>query len=174
MGAAAALVLAGCNGPPDSGAEAERTIVYGRGEESLKLDPADVIDGESIKVIVNLFDTLVAYQPQGIELVPGLARRWDVDDDGRTWTFHLRPNVRFHDRTPCNAEAVKVSLERLIDEKHPYHWQGTYPYRASYTMIESIEVLGPHRVRFRLREPSAVFLANMAMFPASIVSPPTP
>ena len=183
IAAGVVLVLGGCSRRPESSANAERTVVYGRGEESLKLDPADVIDGESIKVIVNIFDTLVTYRTDGAgpvsgadslkatDLVPGLATEWHAGDEGRTWTFQLRKGVRFHDGTAFNADAVKTSLDRLIDEKHPFHWRGTYPYRASYLMIRSIEVVDPCLVRFHLREPSAVFLANMAMFPASIVSP---
>jgi len=120
---------------------------------------------------VNLFDTLVTYEDEGTAFAPGLATAWEAGDGGQTWTFQLRRDVRFHDGTPFDAEAVKTSLERLIRENHPFHWKGKYPYRASYTPIQAIEVVDPHRVRFRLREPSAVFLANMAMFPASIVSP---
>ena len=147
------------------------TLVYGRGGETDKLDPIHVDTGESVKVIVNLFDTLVTYADDSVEIVPSLAEKWKTSDDGLTWTFHLRPDVKFHDGTPLNGEAVKFSIERLIVPDNPdVHWD-ILPYTESYREIAEIRALDDLTVEFKLKRPSAVFLANLAMFPASIVSP---
>ncbi|MEQ8788554.1 MAG: ABC transporter substrate-binding protein [Pirellulaceae bacterium] len=163
------LFCCGCGGPGAGGDT--QTLIYGRGSDADRLDPVSTDNGESIKVIVNVFEPLVTYAEETTELVPGLAERWEQSDDGLTWTFHLRPDVKFHDGTPMNAEAVVFSFERMLQEDHPHVYTTARPYRPNYTMIERVEAVDDDTVQFTLKEPSAVFLANMAMFPASIVSP---
>ena len=150
---------------------AESVLIYARGEDSKKLDPADVVDGESVKVIVNVFETLVTYAEDSADIVPALAEKWEVSKDGKSWTFKLRPNVKFHDGTAFNAEAVRFSLDRLLNPKNSYRFEGTFGYAGSYKMIDSIEVVDELTVRFSLKHPTVIFLPNLAMFPACIISP---
>jgi peptide/nickel transport system substrate-binding protein len=166
----ALVPLVGCGGYQAGPAAGGSSLIYARGGDSHSLDPIADDSGESIKVVVNLFDTLVAYAEDTADLVPGVAESWETSEDGRTWTFHLRPGIRFHDGTPLDADAVAFSLRRMIDDDNPWVF-GARPYEQSYQMIESVEPLDSHTVRFQLAHPSAVFLANLAMFPASIVSP---
>lgn len=146
-------------------------LVYARGADAKKLDPADIQDGESVKVCTNLFETLVTFAPGSAEVVPCLAASWEPSDGGKTWRFRLRRDVRFHDGGTLDAEAVVFCLERLRDPENPHRHGGTFPYAENYRNIASVEAAGPHEVVVRLREPSVVFLANLAMFPASILSP---
>lgn len=177
--AAAVFWAAACNGCGGGGESSSKTsfgggktLVYARAGESDRLDPITEDSGESVKVIVNVFETLVAYDDRTTAFVPGLAEKWSTSDDGLVWTFTLRPNVRFHDGTPFNATAVLFSLGRLINANAPGVYDKNRPYAPTYEQeIESIREAGPLEVEVRLRRPSAVFLANMAMFPASIVSP---
>lgn len=148
---------------------AGNTLVYGRGEDANTLDPIHTDIGEAVKVIVNLFDTLVTYDDETVELVPALATKWSHSDDGLTWTFQLRDDVKFHDGTPLDAEAVVFSFERLLNES-PDDVQPR-PYQPNFRGIERVKAIDAHTVEFQLRSPSAVFLQNLAMFPASIVSP---
>jgi ABC-type transport system substrate-binding protein len=60
-----------------------------------------------------LYESLVAYKYGTTEIEPRLATEWKISDDGKTYTFKLRPNVKFTDGSPFNADAVKVSFERL-------------------------------------------------------------
>lgn len=157
--------------PSENAAALSNTLIYGRGGETDKLDPIHVDTGESVKVIVNLFDTLVAYAGDSIEIVPSLAEKWKTSNDGLTWTFTLRSPVTFHDGTPLNAEAVVYSFDRLLKSDHPdVHWQ-VIPYAGSYQNIAEVRAIDDRTVTFTLKKPSAVFLTNLAMFPASIVSP---
>ena len=75
-------------------------------------DPHDCTDAsDELPILHAIYDTLV--RRVGQDFVPHLAQRWTVSDDARTWMFHLHPDVQFHDGSPCDAQAVAASLERM-------------------------------------------------------------
>ena len=75
-------------------------------------DPHDCTDAsDELPILHAIYDTLIRRLGQGF--VPHLAAPWEVSADARTWTFHLHPNVTFHDGTPCDARAVALNLERM-------------------------------------------------------------
>jgi hypothetical protein len=78
------------------------------------LDPHIKYDGNAYFFNLNMYDNLLRYQGNPPEIVPWLAESYDIDDDGRMWTFHLRRGVQFHDGSEVNAEAVRFSFERLL------------------------------------------------------------
>lgn len=167
-GLLAALIAAGCGATPGPPAN---TLIYGRGGDANTLDPIHTDIGEAVKVLVNIYDTLVTYDDETLDLVPALATRWESAEDGLVWTFTLRDDVRFHDGTPLDAQAVVFSLERLIRDAHPDVHDAARPYAPSYRVIQQVRALGTHVVQLQLSSRSAVLLKNLAMFPASIVSP---
>jgi peptide/nickel transport system substrate-binding protein len=130
------------------------------------LDPARADDPSSARVLANIYEGLVRLRT-GTEVEPCLAVRWEASPDGRQWTFYLRPDVTFHDGTPFNAEAVKINVERMLQQ------QERYTYAAfTYGMVQSVEVIDPLTVRFNLKYPYAPFLYNLAMpVAAPMVSP---
>src|ERR1035437_6843011 len=73
-----------------------------------------VFDTSAETAAAAIFDTLVALDDKG-QPVPKLALSWTHSDDYKTWTFKLRPGVKFHDGTPYNAEAVKANFDRQKD-----------------------------------------------------------
>jgi peptide/nickel transport system substrate-binding protein len=79
--------------------------------------------------------------------------------------------VRFHDGTPMDAAAVKFSFDRLLLRDHPAVFEKSRPYQSSYQEVKEVRVVDPLTVTFELRQPSAVFLKNVAICAASIVSP---
>jgi peptide/nickel transport system substrate-binding protein len=180
----ALCVLAACQRGPQPSSS---TVVFARGADSQKLDPADVDDGESIKVLVNITEGLVRFQPSlrdaegsgrqtgtaGIE--PCLATSWTISPDGLTYRFALRQGVKFHDGTPLDARAALFSFQRQMDKNHPARPKGaTFAYwSAMYSMVESVTAPEAGTLEFRLKEPHAPFLANLAIFPAHLVSPKT-
>lgn len=147
------------------------TLFWARGADAQKLDPADISDAESAQVCAQIYETLVRFRAEDCGVEPGLATKWVPSDGGRTWTFELRPGVKFHDGTDLDAGAVAKSLTRLVDAKDPTRFGGAFPYAPLYQEIERVEADGTSRVRFRLKRPYAPFLVNLAMFPAGIVSP---
>jgi peptide/nickel transport system substrate-binding protein len=161
------LPLAGCTQPP-AGTD---TLIYAQATDPKTLDPVNTDIAEAVHVITNVFDTLVTYDDKTTEIVPSLAEKWTISDDGKLWTFTLRSGVLFHDGTPCDSAAVKLTFARLIDDDHPLLFNTVRPYQSAYLMIDKIETPDPLTVEFHLKTPSAIFLTNLAMFPASIVSP---
>ena len=150
-------------------------LVFLRGSDSNKLDPGDVTDGESSKVIEQIYDTLVRYRPGTIEIEPSLATTWSSNDDHSVWTFQIREGVTFHDGTALDAAAVVDSFERMRDPEHRFafpdgkwaNWKGLFGF------VEGVEV-GSHplEVVIRCREPAPpFFLKQLAMFTCSIISP---
>lgn len=142
-----------------------RVLVVGVAGDPANLEPgtnrAEPIGSE---IILNVFDTLVAWTPPDFARLEGrLASGWTVSPDGKVFDFTLRPNVKFHDGTACDAEAVKFALERT---------KAINPFmRASFDPIESIAVTGPLAVRITLKETMPVFLSLLAQPQAAIVSP---
>jgi peptide/nickel transport system substrate-binding protein len=85
------------------------------------LDPVDESDLESVMVSAQIMEPLVTFEPGTTTVIPALAERWEVSADLRTWTFHLRRGVRFHDGTDFDADAVVFNFERWWDRANPYH-----------------------------------------------------
>jgi peptide/nickel transport system substrate-binding protein len=148
-------------------------FVWGRSGDATLLDPADVTDGESVMVVTNLFDTLVAFKRGTTEIEPSLAMEWTTSDDKLVWTFTLREGVTFHDGSPVDADAVVFSFERQSDPKHPARRATSVfsYYQNNFKALEKVEAIDPHTVRFTLKEPYAPFLSALALFNCAIVSP---
>ncbi|MGQ0614720.1 MAG: ABC transporter substrate-binding protein [Planctomycetaceae bacterium] len=147
------------------------TFTWGRPSDASSLDPAVITDGESVMVTVNLFDTLVAYEPDRMELLPALAESWEASADGLVWTFRLRDGVQFHDGTACDAAAVVFSFLRQKDAGHPAHVGAFAYYEDNFKALDRVEAADARTVRFTLAHPYAPFLGNLALFSAAIVSP---
>jgi peptide/nickel transport system substrate-binding protein len=95
-------------------------------------------------------------------LLPGLAESWDISQDGKIVTLHLRKNVKFHDGTDFNAEAVKYNLEA---------WDVTYaPYLNN---VISIDTPDAYTVTFNLKEFDAFLLQRFATGSVGMIASPT-
>lgn len=137
----------------------DKMITMGRHIEKIGLDPAIVIDQESARVSVNLYENLVAYNNEVI--VPSLAKSWTVSEDGLTWTFTLHENIVFHDGTPFNAEAVAFNFNRWMDSQSPYH-SGDFQYwnmvlEDEPSIVQDVQALSDNIVEIKLNTPYAPF-----------------
>lgn len=158
------LPLAGLLLTPD-----DQTLVYARGGDSVTLDPALAQDEESYKVMGNIFEGLVRLKPGTTEIEPCLAQTWQVSADGLAWTFYLRKNVTFHDGTPFDAAAVQFNVERQLP---PRRTENMAYASFVFGMVEKVEIINTHTVRFILKYPYAPLLHNLAMPAAApMVSP---
>ena len=167
--------LPGCSGRSDDQSTTSSVLVFGRGTDSVGLDPALENDGESFKVCDNIYENLVTYEAGSTAVRPQLATSWTVTDDGLTWTFHLRADVRFHDSTPFDAQAMVFSLGRQLYEEHPQHEvHGSYQYWKDMEMdsiIKHLEAPDDSTFVIRLHEANATFLATLGMNFCAAVSP---
>jgi peptide/nickel transport system substrate-binding protein len=159
---------------PKTERSADATLIYGIPQAPVSLDPAIATDLVYYQIVFNLFETLISIDWETGEFVPALATSWQADSPGFCWTLSLRPNVFFHDGTPFNAEAVKISLERQFDPASPYFRSGvtdTYGHFA-FSRLEEIRVVDDLTVQFILKNPYPAFLDNLATpnF-AAIISP---
>ena len=115
LAAAAALTaLVGCGGNKFGGGAAnnpDHVLSYPIPNNPTKLDPAAVEDGDTIEVLHQVFEGLVMYNEDN-ELVGNLAESWEVSEDGMTYTFKLKPGVKFHNGREMTAEDVKYSWDR--------------------------------------------------------------
>lgn len=183
--------IAGCGGgsneaAPEPGndpaleqeATVQDTLIFGRGGDSVALDPGIVTDGESLKIAQQVFDTLLSYEPGSTKVQPSLAESWEVTEDGLTYTFKLRQGVKFHDGTDFNAEAVVFNFERWGNPGSEYKFEGdSFDYYDSMfgseesRVIKEVTAVDEHTVQFTLNQPQAPFLQNIAMSSFGIASP---
>jgi len=107
-------------GPAGGATPAATRVITGAGELTLlsddppTLDPALAGDTTSASYIVEIFSGLVTINRE-LKVVPDIAERWDISDDGKTYTFYLHPNVKFHDGKEVKASDFKYSMERACN-----------------------------------------------------------
>ena len=194
-----ALVAAGCGGD-DEGEEAGApattqeeaaaaggTLVFAGASDPVVIDGALVSDGESIRVITQVFETLVFLKAGTTEPEPGLAESWEASPDGKEWTFQLKEGVSFHDGTPFNAAAVCANFDRWYNFSGPlqnpsatYYWQVVFGGFAktdpksgapAESLYSSCEAVDEATAKLTLTKPSATFIPALAQQAFSIASP---
>jgi peptide/nickel transport system substrate-binding protein len=146
-------------------------LVVGQIAEPKSLDASVDTAVNDFRILMNIYDGLVRYKDGTLQPEPALAKSWDISDDGTDYTFHLRSGVKFHDGTPFNAEAVKFTFDRMLDENNPYHDTGPFPLAFFFSAIDKVNVIDDMTVEFKLKQPYAPFLSNLAYPTGLIVSP---
>lgn len=96
-------------GPPRSGGN----LTFAVATDAGCLDPQQVGSSDTLYALRQTVDSLTDQDPASGRIVPWLARSWEVGDDARSFTFHLRPGATFSDGTPVDAEAVKKNLDAI-------------------------------------------------------------
>ena len=146
-------------------------LVVGQIAEPQSLDPQVSTAANDFRITTNIFEGLVRFKDGTLEVEPALATDWTISDDGLTYTFTLREGVTFHDGTPFNAEAVKFTFDRMLDQNHPYYETGPFPLSFNFADITETKVIDDTTVEFTLGQPFAPFLTNLATNTGGIVSP---
>jgi len=158
----AALVLFEDRDNADDG----NRIVYGLTLNPSGFDPHIHISSELGIPFFSVYDTLVYRHPQTMDFVPGLAERWEMSSDGLAWTFYLRNDVKFHDGTPFNAQAVGTNLDRIMNPElgsgKALFLLGPY---TGYTIVDE------YTITLHLAEPFAPLLDGLSQVYLGIASP---
>lgn len=113
----ALLFLNGC-GKHESPVEiGNRTGVFhiGNGAEPRNLDPTTASSVTESNILTSLFEGLVTFSPDCTSILPGAAERWDVSADGKTYTFHLRPGMKWSNGDPLDSGDFLYAFRRLIE-----------------------------------------------------------
>jgi peptide/nickel transport system substrate-binding protein len=150
-----------CQGTPVTGGD----LVYARQAETQSLNPLDARNGNGDIFADNLiYGGLVRSDPAGgTDIKPNLAEKWEVSDGGKTYTFHLRPGVKFSNGDPVTAADVKFSLDRFYNPK-------TNAVMSSVAVGDGkTTVVDDSTVRVALKQPVAAFLYDISIFPAFIL-----
>lgn len=128
-------------------------------------DPIDTFLVTWGSVGSQIFDGLTM-RTADMKLVPGLATSWEMLDDNARIRFKLRPDVKFHNGEPFNADAVKFTFDRLLGAEG-----AKGPQQSNYNAINEVKVIDPMTVDFILSRPDPVLLTKLAGYGGMIVPP---
>ena len=133
-------------------------------------DPRSAIAWPNIQLCMQLFDRLVEAWPERT-IVPSLAERWEIADDGMRYVFHLRDGLRWSDGHPLTAHDVEYGIKRVLNPDAPgssvaiyfvlEHGQDFYLRRANDAQAIGVRALDDLTVEFRLAAPAPYFLSVM-------------
>ena len=125
----AAVLMAGCGkkAPVSSDAKGEKAAAGGmapqqiwkvsNGTEPQDLDPQNITGVPEHKLMMAFFEGLAAEDPKDLNPVPGLAERWEISDDGKVYTFHLRANAKWSNGEPITVPQIIESYQRMLSPK---------------------------------------------------------
>ncbi len=152
--------------------EDQELILPGGGDDPPTLDPALANDSAGTFILRQVMAGLVRLD-ENLQVVPDLAERWEVSEDGRTYTFYLRPGLTFHSGRPLTAEDVRYSLERATDPSLGPAYAlpaGTYlgdivgvpeKLAGKADSIAGIRVLDERTIQITIDAPKSYFLAKL-------------
>jgi len=151
--------------PPPPAADEEMVFTFIDALHWINIDPRASSDND-MRVLYMIYETLTRYNVPGTsdELVsPLLATSWDHNEEGTEWTFYLREGVKFQDGADFNADAVKMSFEKImeLDLSASYLW---YP-------ILEIEVVDDYTVKFYLEYSQPLDVMFSTLYSGWIISP---
>jgi len=157
-----AVSLVGCAPRP---ATLQR-LVYGLTLAPTGIDPHVNASSELGIPLTSVYDTLVYQDPTTGQFAPGLAESWKISDDGKTYTFTLRRDVKFHDGTPFNASAVKANLDRISNP-------ATLSQKAVFMLgpFDRAQVADEWTIVVHLKQPFAPLLDSLSQVYLGIASP---
>ncbi|MEM1168797.1 MAG: ABC transporter substrate-binding protein [Cyanobacteria bacterium P01_H01_bin.35] len=140
------------------------TLVWARYRNSDTLDPHKSTSPLSRQIIDQIYDTLLAFDDQG-KIKPNLAKEWSVSNNGQEYTFKLNENIKCHDGTTFDANAVKFTIDRAIN---PQTENST---KDSWGPIETVEVVDNLTVKVKMTEAFSPFPRFLADTYSSMICP---
>lgn len=150
---------------------ANSIFIFGVGTITDKLDPGDT-PGSGGREVDQIFEGLLELEPGTTNLRPCLATSYNISEDGKEITFHLRKGVKFHDGTDFNADAVIFSFARQYDPNHLHYKYGEWShFRTNLNDIEKVEKIDDYTVKVILKKVNSAILGFFAQYVTHIVSP---
>ncbi len=152
-----------CLAPSDAQAEIKE-LKIGIGIDADTLNPQEQTTSLPINMCELIYDTLF-YQTPDAKLEPRLATKYEVSEDGLTYTIHLRKGVKFSDGTPFDAKALKLTFDRALDPDMKV------PLRFQIVMIEEVAIVDDYTIRVKLKYPFAPFGPTLSTAVVTPISP---
>ena len=163
MAAAAAIVaVAGTTAADAADIKRGGTLTVARPDEPLTFDPFIPSDNGSIYAIAQVCEPLISADDTGKGLVPGLAKSWEISPDLLTYTFKLRPGVKFSNGQPVTVDDAVFSLRKVADPAASYGF--------AFDPVKSIEKVDDSHLRITLKSPYTTLLSAVSLFSSSVVS----
>src|SRR5207253_1639560 len=182
-----ALSVIGYSAAGGSKSSASDTLVYAASADPALLDPSLTSDGESLRPVAQIFESLVSFKPGTSTVVPKLATGWTVSKNHLSWTFSLRKGVTFSDGTPFNAAAVCANFTRwyhfpapLQSDALSYYWNTVFGGFANpgpnspgpdKSLYKGCKTNGTYTVTLLLTPRSSSFLSAIGLPNFGIASP---
>jgi peptide/nickel transport system substrate-binding protein len=172
-GASAGSAPAAASGAPKTGG----TFIYANNVDVAPLIPGSTATVDHQRVLSLMYEGLVTQDLHDLKDAalpekPWLAESWDISSDGLQYTFKLRQNVKFHDGTPFDADAVKVNFERATLASSPYYDKTVAGLSAKiYNYVAKGEVVDKYGWRLTLKSPVGEFIRLLADRVILMVSP---
>ena len=141
--------------------EGGNLVVGLRTSEPRHLNPAVTTIGGVQLIGANIYSALTRFDMKG-QPVPDLAASWDISADGLTYTFHLVPNVKWHDGQPFSSADVKFTFEEVLLPLHPVG-------KVNFAAIDTITTPDVNTVVFKLKYPFAPFIYLLEIRSATIL-----
>ncbi|MDL2293321.1 ABC transporter substrate-binding protein [Ruminococcaceae bacterium OttesenSCG-928-D13] len=149
-------------GDPSEAKGAQDLVLATYSDGHCYMDPHKTTSYFDYQVLNQTGDTLVTQDFDGATIVPGLADSWEVSDDGLTYTFHLKQNVKFHSGKAMTSADVKYTYDRWGAEETASQT------RSFVSRVDSIECPDDYTVVFNMSQPDNNFLVNLTV-PVAII-----
>jgi peptide/nickel transport system substrate-binding protein len=135
------------------------TLVWGLSAEAGTLDCGATDTFAVVQMVAPFYSTLLKVDLDNYPKVKGdLAKSWTISEDGKTYTFEIFPDVKFHDGSSLTSEDIKASFDRYRNPP-----QGVASFRQpSFKDIEAVETPSPTQVVFKLKAANPAMLLNLA------------
>lgn len=147
------LLFAGCDSKPKNEFKDKKELVYASTKDIRNINPH--LYGGEMSAQSMVFEPLVINTHEGVK--PWLAERWDVENEGKTYVFHLRKGVKFSDGTAFTAEVVKKNIDAVLDNRSRHAWL------ELVNQIVGSEVVDELTYKLTLKNPYYPALTELAM-----------
>ncbi len=151
----------GSNSNGNSKSTEDKVLIVRASGDPMSFNPDTVADDNAYIIVQNLYNRLVKLDASK-QIIPDLAKEWEVSDDGLNITFHLRDDAKWHDGKDVTSKDVKYTFDTIKDNP-------TYYFSSRLEIVESIETPDDYTVVFKMKEPDVSFIADLGWYATFIL-----
>jgi len=140
------------------------TFICAQEVDPISLDPHTDSNFSALQAFEHIYESLTQYDEK-MNIIPCLAQSWEVQNGGKAWVFHLRPNVKFHNGQVMTADDVKYTIDRVLDPKTASPWF------SWFDQVADVRVVDPLTLQVNMKSPYPGLLGSFAGMRASGVMP---